>query len=182
MAEYRAPLDDIRFVLRHLVDLGGLSALPGYDHADPDTVDGLVEEAARFMEQVVAPTNRTGDLEGSQLDQATGEVTTPTGFKEAYAQYVEAGWGAVPFDPEFGGGGFPWVVGIALQELLTSANMAFSMAPLLTQGAIDMLSHHSGPEQAHEYLPKMVTGEWSGTMNLTEPDAGSDVGALRPKA
>jgi alkylation response protein AidB-like acyl-CoA dehydrogenase len=182
MADYRAPLDDIRFVLRHLVDLGSLAGLPGYEHADPDTVDGIVEEAARFMEQVVAPTNRTGDVEGAQLDPATGEVTTPTGFKEAYAQYVAAGWGAVPFDPEFGGGGFPWVVGIALQELLTSANMAFSMAPLLTQGAIDMLSHHSHPDQAREYLPKMVTGEWSGTMNLTESDAGSDVGALRTKA
>src|SRR5690606_14507705 len=109
-------------------------------------------------------------------------VVTPDGFKEAYAQYVEAGWGAVPFEPEFGGGGFPWTIAVALQELLTSANMAFSMAPLLTQGAIDMLSHHGSEEQKLAYLPKMITGEWAGTMNLTEPDAGSDVGALRTKA
>jgi alkylation response protein AidB-like acyl-CoA dehydrogenase len=133
------------------------------------------------MAEVVAPTNQVGDQQGSQR-QPDGTVVTPDGFREAYAQYVDAGWGAVPFDPEYGGGGFPWLVAVALQELLSSANMAFSMAPLLTQGAIDMLSHHGSLEQKQAYLPKMITGEWTGTMNLTEPDAGSDVGALRTRA
>jgi 3-(methylthio)propanoyl-CoA dehydrogenase len=181
MADYTAPLDDIGFVLRHLVDLDGIAGLEPFAHADTATVLGLLEEAGRFMSQVVAPTNQVGDEQGSQL-QPDGTVVTPDGFKEAYQQYVDAGWGAVPFDPEYGGGGFPWTVAIALQELLTSANMAFSMAPLLTQGAIDMLSHHGSDEQKLAYLPKMITGEWSGTMNLTEPDAGSDVGALRTRA
>src|SRR3954454_4659569 len=181
MPDYTPPLDDIAFVLRHLVDLDALAHLEPYRHADADTSIGLLEEAGKFMAQVVAPTNKTGDEQGSQR-QADGSVVTPDGFKEAYAQYVAAGWGAVPFDPEYGGGGFPWTIGVALQELLTSANMAFSMAPLLTQGAIDMLQHHGSDEQKQRFLPKMITGEWTGTMNLTEPDAGSDVGALRTRA
>jgi alkylation response protein AidB-like acyl-CoA dehydrogenase len=181
MPDYTPPLDDIAFVLRHVVDLDALAQLEPYRHADADTSIGLLEEAGKFMAQVVAPTNQVGDEQGSQR-QPDGTVVTPDGFKEAYAQYVDAGWGAVPFDPEYGGGGFPWLVAVALQELLTSANMAFSMAPLLTQGAIDMLAHHASDELKARYLPKMITGEWTGTMNLTEPDAGSDVGALRTKA
>jgi alkylation response protein AidB-like acyl-CoA dehydrogenase len=179
--EYRPPLEDIGFVLRHVVDYEAIAELEPYKHADIDTVLALLEEAGRFMGAVVAPTNKTGDEQGSQR-QPDGSVVTPDGFKEAYAQYVDAGWGAVAFDPEYGGGGFPWTIGVALQELLTSANMAFSMAPLLTQGAIDMLQHHGSDEQKQQFLPKMITGEWTGTMNLTEPDAGSDVGALRTKA
>jgi alkylation response protein AidB-like acyl-CoA dehydrogenase len=181
MPDYTPPLDDIAFVLRHVVDLDALAQLEPYRHADADTSIGLLEEAGKFMAQVVAPTNQVGDEQGSRR-QPDGTVVTPDGFKEAYAQYVDAGWGAVPFDPEYGGGGFPWLVAVALQELLTSANMAFSMAPLLTQGAIDMLAHHASDELKARYLPKMITGEWTGTMNLTEPDAGSDVGALRTKA
>src|SRR5687768_13145744 len=172
MADYRPPLDDIRFVLHNVVDLSALT--------DVDAVDALLEEAARFFAQEIAPTNRTGDVEGLKL--VDGEVITPSGFKEAYRRYVDAGWGTVPFDPEYGGGGFPWLVAIALQEMMTSANMSFSMAPLLTQGAIDLLHHHASEEQKTEYLPKMLTGEWTGTMNLTEPQAGSDVGAVRTKA
>jgi alkylation response protein AidB-like acyl-CoA dehydrogenase len=179
--EYTPPLGDIEFVLRHVVDYEAIAELEPYKHADIDTVLGLLDEAGRFMAQVVAPTNKVGDDQGSQW-QPDGSVVTPDGFKEAYAQYVDAGWGAVPFDPEYGGGGFPWTIGVALQELLTSANMAFSMAPLLTQGAIDMLQHHGSDEQKQRFLPKMITGEWTGTMNLTEPDAGSDVGALRTRA
>ncbi|HUS62021.1 MAG TPA: acyl-CoA dehydrogenase family protein, partial [Acidimicrobiales bacterium] len=179
--EYRPPLADIGFVLRHLVDYDAIAELEPYKHADIDTVLALLDEAGRFMAEVVAPTNKSGDEQGSQR-QPDGSVVTPEGFKEAYAQYVDAGWGAVPFDPEYGGGGFPWTIGVALQELLTSANMAFSMAPLLTQGAIDMLQHHGNEEYKQRFLPKMITGEWTGTMNLTEPDAGSDVGALRTKA
>ncbi|QGG95054.1 acyl-CoA dehydrogenase [Actinomarinicola tropica] len=180
MSDYQAPLRDILFALDTFCDLDEIAALPGFEHADRDTVAALVEEAGRFMADVVAPTNRVGDEVGARL--VDGEVVTPPGFADAYGRYVDAGWGGVPFDPEYGGGGFPWAVGLVLQEILTSANMAFSMCPLLTQGAIDMLSHHGSTEQKQTYLPKMITGEWTGTMNLTEPEAGSDVGALRTRA
>jgi alkylation response protein AidB-like acyl-CoA dehydrogenase len=133
------------------------------------------------MSDLIAPLNRIGDIEGSRHND-DGTVTTPAGFVDAYRQYVAAGWGGVPFPPTYGGGGFPWLVGVAMQEILTSANMAFSMAPLLTQGAIDMLLTHGSEAQRETFLPKMVSGEWTGTMNLTEPEAGSDVGALRTKA
>src|SRR5713101_4133132 len=177
-ADYVPPLNDIRFVLEHVVDLPGLAKLEPYRHADPETVFGIIEESGRFMAEVLGPLNRIGDTVGSQLDD-DGNVTTPPGFKHAYDQYVDAGWGAVPFDPEFGGGGFPWLVTIVMQEMLTSACMAFSLCP---QGAIDMLAEHGSPEQQATFLQKMVTGEWTGTMNLTEPEAGSDVGALRTRA
>jgi 3-(methylsulfanyl)propanoyl-CoA dehydrogenase len=173
-------MDDIAFVLRHLCDLEGVAKLEPFTHADPATVLGVIEEAGRFMADVVAPLNHPADRQGLTLED--GVVTTPDGFKEAYARYVDAGWGAVPFDPEYGGGGFPWVVGVAMQELLTTASMSFSMGPLLTQGAIDMLQHHGADDQKAAYLPRMITGEWTGTMNLTEPQAGSDVGALITKA
>src|SRR3954464_7988211 len=130
MATYTAPLDDIRFTLDHVVDLAGLAKLPAFVHADPATVHGVLEEAGRFMEEVVAPTNRPGDVEGSVL-QPDGTVRTPTGFREAYRRYVDAGWNGVAFDPDHGGGGFPAVVGVALQEMIGSANMAFSMCPML---------------------------------------------------
>ena len=180
MADYSAPLRDIEFALEHIADLSALAGLEAFAHAEPAMVRGVLDEAARFMGDVIAPVNRNGDVEGLSLDG--GVVTTPTGFKEAYTQYVDGGWGGVPFDPDYGGGGFPWLVAIALQEMLTSASMSFSMCPLLTQGAIDMLAHHADESQREVFLPKMVTGEWTGTMNLTEPEAGSDVGALRTKA
>jgi alkylation response protein AidB-like acyl-CoA dehydrogenase len=180
MAEYLPPLRDIRFVLEHLVDVAAVSQLEAYRHADPDTVFGVIEEAGRFASSVIAPLNRVGDTTRLRLDD--GRVVMPPGFQEAYRRYVDAGWGAVPFDPKYGGGGFPWLITIVLQELLTSANMALSLCPLLTQGAIDMLSQHGSVEQRDTYLPKMITGEWTGTMNLTEPEAGSDVGALRTRA
>jgi 3-(methylsulfanyl)propanoyl-CoA dehydrogenase len=181
VSDYSAPLDDMRFVLEHVTDLDGLAKLPGYEHADPATVRGILEEAARFFEEQFAPLNRVGDVQHSRRND-DGSVTTPDGFGKAYRRYVEAGWPAVQFPPEFGGGGFPWVVGIAMQEMMTAANMAFSLCPLLTQGAIDMLQHYGDEGQRETYLPKMVTGEWTGTMNLTEPQAGSDLGALSTKA
>jgi len=181
MAEYVPPLRDIRFVLEQLADLDGLSKLEPYAHADPDTVLGVIEESGRFLAEVIAPLNPVGDAAGSTLD-GDGNVTTPPGFKEAYRQYVEAGWGAVPFPDEFGGGGFPWLVAVVMQEMMASASMTFSLCPLLTQGAIDMLAHHGSPAQQATYLEKMVAGEWTGTMNLTEPQAGSDLGAVRAKA
>ena len=181
MADYRAPLADIRFVLTHIAGLAELAEAEVFRHADPESVFGALEECGRFMSDVVAPLNRVGDTVGSQR-QADGSVRTPPGFADAYRRYVDAGWGAVPFDPEFGGGGFPWVVAVATQEMMTSANMAFSLCPLLTQGAIDAITHHGTAEQQALYLPKMISGEWTGTMNLTEPQAGSDVGALTTKA
>jgi 3-(methylthio)propanoyl-CoA dehydrogenase len=181
MAEYVPPLRDIRFVLEQLVDLDGLSKLGAYAHADPDTVLGVIEESGRFMAGVVGPLNQIGDTAGSTLD-GDGNVTTPAGFREAYRQYVDAGWGAVPFSQEFGGGGFPWLVAVVMQEMMASADMAFSLCPLLTQGAIDMLAQYGSSVQQATFLERMVSGEWAGTMNLTEPQAGSDLGAVRAKA
>lgn len=182
MADYRPPLRDIAFVLNDIVDLPELCEIEEFSHTDPDTVLGLLEENGRWVAAAVAPLNRVGDQQGAVHDSATGSVRTPDGFIDAYRQYVDAGWGAVPFPAEHGGGGFPWLVGIALQELMTTANLSFSMAPLLTQGAIDLLLHHASEEQQEVYMRKMVTGEWTGTMNLTEPQAGSDVGAVKAKA
>jgi alkylation response protein AidB-like acyl-CoA dehydrogenase len=180
MAEYVPPLRDMRFLLEHVVDLPGLTKLEPFGHADADTVFGALEEFGRLMSEVWSPTNVVGDVEGTTFD---GEkITLPPGFRDAYRLYQEAGWPAVAFDVDHGGGGFPWVVGIALQEMLNSANMALAMAPLLTQGAIEALALHGTEEQREVYLTRMVSGEWAGTMNLTEPDAGSDVGALRTRA
>jgi len=180
MSDYRAPLDDIRFTLVDLLDIASLAKLEPYGEIDADSVTGVLEEFGRLMSEVWAPTNEVGDVTGSRLEGDS--VETPPGFVEAYKAYADSGWGAVPFEPEYGGGGFPWAVGIAQQEMLNSANMALAMAPLLTQGAIDALLHHGSEEQREVYLKRMVSGEWTGSMNLTEPDAGSDVGALRTRA
>ena len=181
MTIYQAPLADISFVLSRFCDLGSLMSMPRFASLDAGIVDDLVGEAARFFQDTFAPLNGIGDTQGSHRNP-DGTVTTPEGFKEAYRAYVDSGWGALGFDTGFGGGGFPWVVNIALQEVMNSANMALAMAPLLTQGAIDAIMHHGDEVQKMTYLPKMITGEWTGTMNLTEPDAGSDVGAVRTKA
>jgi alkylation response protein AidB-like acyl-CoA dehydrogenase len=181
VSDYSAPLLDMRFVLEHVADLAALSKLPGYEHADPETVAGVLEEAARFFEEQFAPLNRVGDVQHSRRND-DGSVTTPDGFDKAYRHYVDAGWPAVPFPQEYGGGGFPWLVGIVIQEMMTAANMSFSLCPLLTQGAIDMLLHFGDEVQRETYLSKMVSGEWTGTMNLTESQAGSDVGALTTRA
>ena len=179
---FAPPLRDIRFVLENLVDTSTLAKLPGFEHADLDTMIGLLEEFGRFCAQELAPLNKVGDTTGASHDPDTGAVITAPGWIGAYAKYYEAGWNAVSFAEEHGGGGFPWLLAIAMQELLTAANMAFSLCPLLTQGAIDMLEHHGSEEQHEVYLRRMVSGEWTGTMNLTEPQAGSDVGALTAKA
>src|SRR6478609_4314969 len=180
MSDYAPPLRDIKFLLDHVTPIDELSKLEAYHEIDADSVYGVLEEFGRLMSDVWAPTNAVGDEQGTHVEG--DEVVTPTGHKEAYQAYAEAGWGAVPFAPEYGGGGFPWLVGIVQQELLNSANMALAMAPLLTQGAIDAILHHGSEEQKEKYLLKMVSAEWTGSMNLTEPDAGSDVGALRTKA
>jgi len=181
MPDYEAPLADMRFVLENIVDLPALAQLPGFEHADPDMVYGILAESGRFFSQEFAPLNRVGDTQHSRRSE-DGSVTTPDGFVRAYRRYVDAGWQGVPFPAEYGGGGFPWLIAIAMQEMMTAANMAFSLCPLLTQGAIDMLLHYGSEEQREVYLPRMVSGEWTGTMNLTEPQAGSDVGALTTRA
>jgi len=180
MSEYSAPVDDMLFVLEHIADLDGLAAHDQFAHADLETAGALLDEAGRFMSSEVAPLNVPGDQQGLAFDE--GVITHPDGFGEAYQKFVGAGWNGMAFDPDFGGGGMPWCVGLAVQEMLTSASMAFSLCPLLTQGAIDALLHHADETLQQTYLPKMISGEWSGTMNLTEPHAGSDVGALTSRA
>jgi alkylation response protein AidB-like acyl-CoA dehydrogenase len=180
MADYRAPLREMRFILNNLVDLEALCQLPAFDHIDAEMVDAVLEEAAKLASGAIAPLNESGDRQGSVLRD--GGVRTPDGFKEAYKAYVEGGWNGVPFSPEFGGGGLPWVVGLAVQEMWSSSNMAFSLCPLLNQGAVELLEAHGSDALKSTYLAKMISGEWTGTMNLTEPQAGSDVGALRSKA
>jgi 3-(methylthio)propanoyl-CoA dehydrogenase len=179
--DYTPPLDDIAFAL-NLVGLDDLSSLPGFDHADRDTVIGLLAEYGRFVSEQLGTINELGDRVGAHVDPATRRVTLPSEFHSAYSKYVEAGWNSVAFPSHLGGGNFPWLVGIAMQEMMTSANMAFSLCPLLTQGAIDAIEHFGTETQRETYLAKMVSGEWTGTMNLTEPEAGSDVGALRTRA
>ena len=181
MSDFRVDLDEISFNLRHVADLDGLAKLEDFEHVEADVVDQILAEAARFAEEVIAPLNRVGDTEGSRrLDD--GSVATPTGFREAYRSYVEAGWGSLSIDPTYGGGGFPHLVGLAVEEMFTSACMSWSLCPLLTQGAINMLSAHGTDEQKALYLPQMASGEWTGTMNLTEPQAGSDLGAVAARA
>ncbi len=178
---YRPPLRDIEFVLEHIADLPTLAGLPAYEHVDLDTVDGLLDEAGRFMAEVVAPTNRVGDTQGAVRND-DGTVTVPEEFAKAYQQYVAAGWNGIKGDPEYGGHGFPGVVGLAVQEMLTTANMAFSLCPMLTMSTILAVSAHGTDQQKADYLAHLISGEWTGTMVLTEPEAGSDVGALRTKA
>ena len=181
MSDYRVDLDEISFTLRHVADLDGLAKLEAFEHVEADVVDQLLAEAARFAEEVIAPLNRIGDTEGSRrLDD--GSVVTPTGFREAYRAYVEAGWGAVSIDPTYGGGGFPHLVGLVIEEMFASACLSWSLCPLLTQGAINMLSAHGTDDQKSLYLSHMATGAWTGTMNLTEPQAGSDLGAVAARA
>lgn len=171
---------DVEFAMNQVADLEGLSQLEGFEHADPETMSGLLEEAARFFSEVISPLNRSGDVEGSRLEK--GQVVTPEGFKEAYAKFVESGWPGAHLPEEWGGGGLPYLVGVALQEFSKSANMSFSLCAMLTQGGIEALTKLGTPEQQETYLEKLVTGEWTGTMNLTEPQAGSDVGALTTRA
>ncbi len=180
MADYTAPIDDMKFVLDHLVDMDAVQKLNGYQHADQDLVSSVLDEGARFVQEVIAPLNRIGDVEGSRVEGDT--VVTPTGFKQAYARYVETGWGGIDFPADWGGHGMPKVVGMAFEEMLTSASMAFSLCPLLTFGAIDALLAHGSDEQKAMYLPKLITGVWTATMNLTEPQAGSDLGLLTSRA
>ncbi|MBB4633238.1 acyl-CoA dehydrogenase [Sphingosinicella soli] len=177
---YSAPINEQRFVLETIADLPGLAKFPRFAGAAPDLVDAILEEAGKLSAGLFAPLNRIGDTEGATL--ANGVVTLPAGFREAYAAYVEGGWMTLGADPAWGGQGLPFALASAVQEQLTSANMALSLCPMLSQGAIEALTAHGTEDQKQAYLGRIISGEWTGTMNLTEPQAGTDVGALRTTA
>ncbi len=180
MSEYIAPLKDMQFVLKELAGLDQIAKLPGCEEASADLVDQILEESGRFCAEVLAPLNQSGDEEGSKWDK--GQVATPKGFIDAYKQFVEGGWNALQFPPEFGGQGLPKLVATPVMEMWKAANMSFSLCPLLTGGAIEALLLRGSDELKKTYLPKMVQGTWTGTMNLTEPQAGSDLALVKSKA
>jgi len=180
MSNYTAPLKDMQFVLTELAGLDRVAALPGYEEATADVVEAILDESAKFTGGVLAPLNRSGDEEGAKW--ADKAVTMPKGFKEAYAQFVDNGWNALSGNPEHGGQGLPKVVSAAVQEMWKSSNMSFSLCPLLTLGAIEALELAGTDAQKAMYLPNMISGTWTGTMNITEPQAGSDLAAIRSRA
>ncbi|WP_412545345.1 acyl-CoA dehydrogenase C-terminal domain-containing protein [Maricaulis sp. MIT060901] len=181
MAAYRAPVRDQMFVLNDVLDVGQYGHLPGFADADVDTMAAILEEGGKFCEGVLAPISKVGDVEGCTRDD-DGNVTTPTGWKEAFQQMSEAGWTALSSDPEYGGQGLPHVLNLAVNEMVSSSNMAFGMYPGLTLGAAAALHTGGTDEQKALYLPKMISCQWGGTMNLTEPHCGTDLGMLRTKA
>ncbi len=180
MSAYTAPLKDITFALKHVAGFSEVGKLPGCEEVTEDLVDAIFAEAGKFAGEVLAPLNRSGDTEGAKI--ANGVVTTPKGFKEAYAKYVEGGWCGLEVSAEFGGQGLPHVVATPVAEMLGSANMAFKLCPFLTLAAVHALDQHASQELKDKFLPNMCTGKWTGTMNLTEPQAGSDLALVRTKA
>lgn len=180
MSQYTAPIRDMQFVMRELANLEGVTGLPGCEEVTPDLVDAILDEAGKFAGGVLAPLNKIGDREGAKWQE--GQVFTAPGWKEAYTQFAESGWTALACDPKYGGQGLPKLVSTAVMEMWKSANMAFSLCPMLTTGAIEALMLRGSDAQKDMYLPKMVSGEWTGTMNLTEPQAGSDLAAVRTRA
>jgi alkylation response protein AidB-like acyl-CoA dehydrogenase len=178
---YRAPLKDLGFVLHRLLDDGQLSKCAQFADYSADLGDTILQEAGKFAENVLEPLCKSGDREGAKW-AADGSVRTPTGFKAAYEQFVEGGWPALRAHPHFGGQGAPTLIGTAVEELWASSNLAFKLCPMLTQGAIEALELTGTETQKALYLPKMISGEWTGTMNLTEPQAGSDLAAIRTRA
>jgi 3-(methylthio)propanoyl-CoA dehydrogenase len=181
MSTYRAPLAEMQFVMAELAGLEQVAALPGFEDASPDTVAAILEEAGRFAAEVLDPLNRVGDREGARL-RDDGSVATAAGFKDAYRSFCELGWNGLAKDPRFGGQGMPLLVAAAVDEMWNASNMAFELCPMLTSGAIEAIDSNASDELKRRYLPKMVAGEWTGTMNLTEPQAGSDLAAVRTKA
>ncbi|WP_196138282.1 acyl-CoA dehydrogenase C-terminal domain-containing protein [Aliikangiella sp. G2MR2-5] len=181
MPKYIAPLEDMQFILHDCLNICEHYQKLGFeDAADKSMVNAILEESGKFASEVLSPLNYPGDEQGCKLEN--GAVTTPTGFAEAYKQYCEAGWGALAFDPDFGGQGLPHSLSVVTAEMNTSANTSWSMYPGLTHGAINALSHHGTDELKQRYLPKLISGEWTGTMCLTEAHCGSDLGLLRTKA
>ena len=181
MPRYTAPTRDARFIVNEVLDLASYGNLPGFESATPDMIETVINEAGRFCAEVLAPLNQSGDLEGCTR-HADGSVTTPKGFKEAYDQYCESGWGTISQPEEFGGQGMPHVLGMLVEEFTGTANQAFAMYPGLTAGASAALRVKGSDELKARYLPNMISGKWSGTMNLTEPHCGTDLGMIRTKA
>lgn len=180
MPIYKAPMEDIKFVLHDVLKAETLTEIPGFEEATPDLIDQILEEGARLCEEVLFPLNQSGDEEGCIFKD--GDVTTPKGFKEAYDAFTQGGWCGVSADPEFDGMGLPMLVNTVMQEMICSANFSFGMYPGLSQGAYEALHHFGTQAQKGTYLPKLVSGEWSGTMCLTEPHCGTDLGLIRTKA
>jgi len=180
MSSYVAPLKDMHFVLNELAGLAEVAKLPGFEEATPDTVDAILEEASKFASEVLDPINLSGDQEGSKLSD--GEVRTPRGFRDAYRKFCDGGWNALPFEHEWGGQGLPRLVSTPVQEMWKSSNLSFSLCPLLTQGAVEALLLRGSAALKQAYLPRMIEGRWTGTMNLTEPQAGSDLSLVRTRA
>ncbi len=172
---YIPPIEDMQFLIH---DVLGFQ----HDELDVETCEAVLGEAAKLASEVLAPLNVAGDQNGAKLSNDTHEVTTAPGWKDAYAAYRDGGWNAVPFDPEFGGQGMPYALAFPIQEMWQGANMSFGLCPLLNQGAVEAINHHGSDEQKEFYLHKLISGEWTGTMNLTEPHAGSDLGLVRTKA
>jgi alkylation response protein AidB-like acyl-CoA dehydrogenase len=183
MPQYNPPLRDMHFLLHEVLGaVDELKLLPRHADVDADTINAVLEEGGKFAAEVLAPLNLPGDAEGCTLDQATHEVKAPKGFKEAYAKYVEGGWPALSIDPDFGGQGLPVLVNQCLYEMMNSANQAWTMYPGLSHGAYEALHAYGTEDQKKTYLPKLTSGEWTGTMCLTEPHCGTDLGMLRSKA
>ncbi|EER61718.1 acyl-CoA dehydrogenase domain protein [Acidovorax delafieldii 2AN] len=183
MPTYTPPLRDMQFVMHEVLKVSDeFKALPPHAEVDADTINAVLEEGGKFAAEVAFPLNISGDTEGCKLDKSTHEVTTPQGFKEAYAKYVEGGWAALSCDPAYGGQGLPFVVNQCFYEMMNSANQAWTMYPGLSHGAYECLHAHGTEEQKKIYLPKLTSGEWTGTMCLTEPHCGTDLGLLRTKA
>ncbi len=180
MTEYAAPTKDMQFVLSELVKIDQLAELPGNEEVTPDLIEAILEEAGKYAAGVLAPLNQTGDQQGAQL--VDGKVQAAEGFAEAYQQFVESGWPGISQSTEFGGQGLPHVVQSAVSEMWNASNLAFSLCPMLGSGAIEAIEKHASEELKTKYLHKLVSGEWTGTMNLTEPQAGTDLAAIRTKA
>src|SRR5271170_6886136 len=180
MTTYRAPLDDMQFVITKLAGLGNLASLPGYEEITPEVARTVLEEAAKLAGEVLAPLNQQGDTRGASWTK--DGVVAAEGFGAAYRQFVDNGWNGLSGDPEYGGQGLPGLIAAAAVEIWNSANMSFALCPLLTAGAMEAIKAHASDELKRRFLPKLVSGEWSGTMNLTEPQAGSDLAAVRTRA
>jgi len=177
---YRAPVRDLMFALTEIVDIGQLSGAETYPDLDRETMDAVLEAAGALASDVLAPLNRAGDLAGARYEN--GRVTAAPGFAEAYRRFAEGGWNSLAADPAYGGQGLPKALEFAMFETIQAANLAFGLCPMLTQGAIEAIHAHGSERQKALYLPKMIAGEWTGAMNLTEPQAGSDLGPIRTRA
>ncbi len=181
MSNYTAPVEDMGFVLKEVVEIEKLCNETGLDSSTAEIIDTVLDAASKLAKEEIEPINKSGDSEGLKIDDS-GKITTAAGFKEAYRHFVEGGWGSLQFSPEYGGQGVPFVVAASVQEMWHSANMSWGLCPLLTQGAVEAITLNATEDLKQRYLPKLISGEWSGTMNLTEGDAGTDVGSLKTRA